>query len=581
VYIAGPAFGARAAAGNPIEDIARLCDYAHRFGVRIYVTLNTILFDSELESAARMIRDIHEAGADAIIVQDPAVLALGEGKGVYHASTQCAIRTPGKAAFLESLGFGRLILERQLSLDEIRAIRAATNAEIEFFVHGALCVSYSGQCYLSEKLTGRSANRGECIQACRSLYDLEDASGKVLGRRKAYLSLKDLMLIDELEELADAGVDSFKIEGRLKNSSYVQSVVKSYSAALDALIKKYPDRYCRSSFGRSSSGGAVPLEKTFNRGYTQLYIHGKKGSWGALTTPKSMGEAVGEVESIKRGQGNCIIKVRTSSPEISFRSGDGFAFVRKDGGIGGFKGFRCSGNTIECRLPDGLAPGMALYRNLSVEFEKTLAADGAVREIAARIDATFSPSEVKVKAVSEDGREVRFSLGFEAESAKNEERARETVLAQLGKRSSIYSFRPGEIEFEGAVPFLPASFLNSIRREAASRLDGVPLKMRPLRKGDEAPQRLKDSGVDYKANAANHITKELYRSLGADKVDDAYELSHVGGAELMRSRYCLRNELGICPKQKPGTKPEPLFLKNNGRTLTLEFHCAECEMVVK
>ena len=253
-----------------MEDLAGLCAYAHIFGCRIYVTLNTILFDSELEEASALLNAVIDAGADAIIVQDPAVLVIStKAQGaarrdlILHASTQCAIRTPEKAAYLESLGFGRLILERQLSLKEIRAIREATSAELEFFVHGALCVSYSGNCYLSESITGRSANRGACVQACRSLYDLTDSSGRVLGRNKAYLSLKDLMLLDRLEDLADAGIDSFKIEGRLKNSSYVRSVVKTYSAALDALVRKHPDLYRRSSFGHSSAAAPTSLDKTF------------------------------------------------------------------------------------------------------------------------------------------------------------------------------------------------------------------------------------------------------------------------------------------------------------------------------
>lgn len=588
VYIAGPAFGARAAAGNPVEDIARLCSYAHRFGVRIYVTLNTILYDSELEEAAGLIKELVDAGADAIIVQDPAVMALGGDAPVYHASTQCAIRTPEKAAFMESLGFGRLILERQLSLDEIRAIRAATDAELEFFVHGALCMSYSGQCYLSEKLTGRSANRGSCIQACRSLYDLYDASGKLLSKRRAFLSLKDLMLLDRLEDLAEVGVDSFKIEGRLKNGSYVRSVVKSYSAALDALVKKYPDKYCRASFGHSSAGGPAPLEKTFNRGYTQLYIDGKKGKWASLDTPKSMGELIGTVDGLSRKEGLTRISVKPAAPGLRLCNGDGFAFVRSDGGIGGFRGFRCSGLEIDCRGAEGLEKGMQLYRNLSTEFERSVAAEKAVREIPVTIDFSTSPEmtnmssrpssegprgEISLTATSEDGRRVSLTRSLEgAEVALNPERMESIVRTQLGKRSSCYVFSVGTIS--GTLPLLSAAFLNGIRRDLADLLDATPVQPIPLRKGVRSPKAI-PSSLDYKANIANHITEDIYKDLGSAVTELAYELSHRQGAELMRSRYCLRKELGLCPSR------DPLFLKNNGRTLRLDFDCKSCEMIVR
>lgn len=580
MYIAGPSFGARQAAGNSVEDIRELCTHAHRFGCRIYVTLNTILFDDELDLAAALLKAVNEAGADAIIVQDPAVLQLGGDSMVYHASTQCAIRTPEKAAFLESLGFGRLILERQLSLEQIKAIRKATSAELEFFVHGALCMSYSGECYLSERLSGRSANRGACIQACRSIYEIFDTKGQSLGRPRAYLSLKDLMLLDNLEELAEAGTDSFKIEGRLKNSSYVSSVVAAYSKALDALVSKYPQQYRRASFGRSSAQAPQSLYKTFNRGYTQLYLHGEKGSWASLDTPKSMGEAIGLVKSVRQNAGITEIRLAPEGKDPALRNGDGFAYVRKDGGIGGFRGFRCGGLTIECRGADGLAPGMTLYRNLSMDFEKSVSAAKAVREIAVELRACFRPGEMSVSAVSEDGRSVSITRAFEADAARDAARMEETIRTQFGKRSSVYLFRPGSLEFEGPVPFLGMAFLNAARRDIAAELDSLPVNARPLNKGSKGTVS-GPASLDYHANIANHISRELYASKGGTAIGSAYELSHEAGAELMRSRYCLRNELGICPRQKPGTRPEPLLLRNNGRTLTLEFHCAECEMSVR
>ena len=595
MYIAGPAFGARQAAGNSVEDIAGLCAYAHRFGCRIYVTLNTILFDNELEEASKLLNAVIDAGADAIIVQDPAVLSFrlrpeaARRNLILHASTQCAIRTPEKAAYLESLGFGRLILERQLSLEEIRAIRAATTAELEFFVHGALCVSYSGNCYLSESITGRSANRGACVQACRSLYDLTDSQGRVLGRNKAYLSLKDLMLLDRLEDLADAGIDSFKIEGRLKNSSYVRSVVKTYSAALDALVRKYPDRYRRSSFGHSSAIATTSLDKTFNRGYTQLYLDGVKGQWACLDTPKSMGEAIGKVQAVRRSGASARITVAPDSPGLVLSNGDGFAFVRKDGGIGGFRGFRCNGLEIECRGADGLEPGMVLYRNLSMEFERSVAAEKVTREIGVALTVSSRPSEARgeismtISATTEDGRSASITI-CGAEPARDPARMEETVKAQLGKHSSVYAFGVHSLRCDGPMPFLGISALNQARRDIAAKLDEMPVKALPLNPGRKSASG-SPSALDYTANAANRLSRELYARTGTIDLEPAYELTHRPGAELMRSRYCLRHELGMCPKlSSPDCRDisnSSLYLHNNGRTLTLEFHCRECEMTVK
>ena len=336
VYIAGPQFGARQAAGNSIEDIRQLCTYAHRFGARIFVALNTILYDEELEAAYRQMIEVQEAGADALIIQDMAVIEMVmNGIGDFrekisiplHASTQCAIRTPEQAAFLESLGFSRLILERELSLEQIRSIRNAVTCELEFFVHGALCVCYSGQCYLSEKIAGRSANRGACIQACRSRYDLTDASGKVLVRDKALLSLKGYNLRDRLEELAEAGITSFKIEGRLKNASYVKNVVRDYSLALDDITGRYPDLYERGSFGTVRGGFTPDTAKTFNRGYTQLFLDGQRGKWAAMDAAKSMGEEIGRISGISRD--GSTLTVNLSRRDIVLNNGDGFSCLQK------------------------------------------------------------------------------------------------------------------------------------------------------------------------------------------------------------------------------------------------------------
>ena len=575
VYIAGPAFGARQAAGNPVEDIRRLCDYAHRFGVRIYVTFNTLVYEEEIPEARRRLRQLQDAGVDALIVQDTAVTRLAPEGMIFHASTQCALRTPEKARFTESLGYGRLVLERELSLEQIRAIREAVDAELEVFVHGALCVCYSGQCYLSEYLAGRSANRGACVQACRSLYDLEDADGRVLARNKALLSLKDFNLIHRLEDLAEAGADSFKIEGRLKSISYVRNVVRAYSDALDALVRRHPDRYRRASYGKLRGGFSPDLRKTFNRDYTELFLDGKRGEWSSMEAPKSMGEYIGTVERLRPGA----VTVKPADPGLSLHNGDGFAFVGKDGDIVGFRGDVCEGCSIRSKEVEGLKPGLRLYRNIDADFERRLEADRPVREISVALRARLSAGAMAVTACSEDGRTASVTVPAPFDEARDMDRMLETVHTQLAKRSGIYAFSVDGVEVEGPVPFMPAAFLNGIRRQLADALDAQPVAMLPLRRGivrpDPAPEAL-----TYKDNIANSVAREIYRERGTVQMEDAYELTHRDGVEFMRTKYCLRHELGLCPKQRPGTRPAPLYLLNNGRRLRLDFDCRACEMTV-
>ena len=576
VYIAGPAFGARQAAGNPVADIRRLCDYAHRFGVRIYVTFNTLVYEEEIPEARRLLLQLQEAGVDALIVQDSAVTRLAPEGMILHASTQCAIRTPEKARFTESLGYGRLVLERELSLEQVKAIRDAVDAELEVFVHGALCVCYSGQCYLSEHLAGRSANRGACIQACRSLYDLEDAAGHVLARNKAFLSLKDFNLIHRLEDLAEAGADSFKIEGRLKSISYVRNVVRAYSDALDALVRRHPDKYRRASFGTLRGGFQPDLRKTFNRDYTELFLDGKRGEWAAMDAPKSMGERIGVVDRLRAGA----VTVRPENPGLALHNGDGFAFVGRDGAIVGFRGDVCEGFTIRCKDVPGLKEGMTLYRNIDAEFERKLEADRPVRELSTTVHVKLSGGFLTASALTEDGRSTTAVAQMPEDPARDSDRMLEAVRLQLSKRSGIYVFSVSEVEVDGPVPFMPASFLNGIRRDLAAALDAEPARMRPLRRGalrpDPAPEAL-----TYKDNIANSVAREVYRERGTSAFEDAFELTHREGVEYMRTKYCLRHELGLCPKQRPGTRPEPLFLRNQGRRLRLDFDCPVCEMTVR
>ena len=545
VYIAGPAFGARQAAGNSTEDIAGLCEYAHRFGVRIYATVNTLLKPEEIPLARELVKGLEQAGVDALIVQDPAVLSMSDSL-IMHASTQCALRTPEKARGLESLGFGRLVLERELSLEQIRAIHEAVDTEIEFFVHGALCVCYSGQCYLSEYLTGRSANRGACAQPCRSLYDLEDAGGKTLVKNKALLSLKDYNLLHRLEELADAGVNSFKIEGRLKGESYVRNVVRAYSEALDALVDRYPDRYRRSSFGRVRGGFVPDLNKTFNRGYTELFLDGRRGQWSSMDAPKSMGEYVGTVARITPDG----LVLQPASGDLRLANGDGFAFVNRDGGITGFRADVCDGFRIRCRRPEEIREGIRLYRNISAAFERLVEAGKPVRELDVKLELKIRDGEITATADSEDGRQASLSLPAPADSARDPERMLQTIREQLGKRSGHYAFRTPDIQVQGVLPFLPTSALNGLRRDLAVQLDRQPVKALPLYRGVRAPE-------------------------------SSFRLEYDSHGELMRSKYCIRHELGLCPRQGKAHKAEPLFLRNGKERLRLSFDCAVCEMTVK
>ena len=576
VYIAGPDFGARKAAGNSFEDIAELCGYAHRYGVRIFVTYNTLWREGEEEQAHAQMLRAQEAGADAFIIREPQIAAWEDITVPLHASTQCAIRDVERARYFASLGCERIILERELSIETIRQICAAVPCEVEFFVHGALCVCYSGECRLSEYIDGRSADRGECIQACRSLYDLTDGAGRTLLHGKALLSLKDYKLKARLEELADAGVCSFKIEGRLKNASYVKNVVRDYSLALDALVAKYPDRYRRASFGIVEGGFTPDADKTFNRGYTELYLDGRRGKWSSMDTPKSMGEAVGTVQRIRRGRG-MQFEVRPLRPGLEFHNGDGFAFAAPDG-IVGFRGDVCEGLRVQCKDIPGLREGMTLYRNIDAAFEKILETQSCRRVIPVDLSVRIHGSYVvEVHAVSRDGREMLSPFHTDVETAENGERAAAMLREQLSKRSGIYKFSVEELRIEtagGRLPLLSAATLNSIRRLVAEDLDRLRPGSSPGQSGPQAadprpglcetkPERtLRDAGI-----RGGSPGQEIFRQ-AADP------------GELMRSKYCIRYELGLCPKYQGGRPPQELYLLNNGRRFALHFDCTACEMTL-
>ena len=554
VYIAGPDFGARKAAGNPIEEVGELCAYAHKFGARVFVTVNTIIRDDEMETAHAMMLSAQEAGVDAFIIRDARITDWKDITVPLHASTQCAIRDVERAKWFESLGCGRIVLERELSLETVKKICAAVSCEVEFFVHGALCVCYSGDCRLSEVIDGRSADRGECIQACRSLYDLEDADGRKIVKGKALLSLKDYNLRNRVGDLAEAGICSFKIEGRLKNASYVRNVVRDYDLALNALVAASPERWCRASFGRVTGGFEPDTAKTFNRGYTELFLDGKRGKWSSMDAPKSMGEEVGEIIAIRPlDRYNIQLTLKLRGRGVQLANGDGFAFATRSGVVG-FRGDVCSGDRIICKDMPELHKGIRLFRNIDLAFEKVMDARPCKREIPVDLCVRISGKyNMEVEALSQDGRRLVDSFNTDLETAENRERAEAMLRDQLSKHSGVYSFSLKELKVEtagGKLPLLSSSTINSIRRLVAEDLDALPCVRREMASGTrsfEGPVEAEPRPMD----------------------------------PLMKSRYCVRYELGMCPVHQGAEPTGPLFLVNNGRRFALHFDCSSCEMTVK
>ena len=570
VYIAGPGWGNRKAAGNSIDDIRELCTYAHRFGVRIYLTVNTIIYPDEWPAVHSMMLEAQDAGVDAFIIREERLLSLPDIRVPMHASTQCAIRTPEAARRFEALGCSRIILERALSLQEVRAIREAVNCELEFFVHGALCVCYSGDCRLSEYLDGRSADRGDCIQACRSLYDLVDESGRTLVRGRTLLSMRDFKLLDRLEDLAGAGICSFKIEGRLKSASYVKNVVREYSLALDALVAKHPGEYRRASFGKVSGGFTPNSDLTFNRGYTQWWLDGVRGRWSSMDTAN--GEFVGEVQAVRPSGGGLMLTLKPAGAGLQLSNGDGFAFFEPGRGVTGFRADRCEGRQIFCKRVDGLRAGVRLYRNINAAFERELEAGSPRREIGVDVDVAVSGSFViELKAETEDGRCVVSRFNADVDKAENRERSEAMLREQLSKRSGVYAFKVRSVRAPGALPLLSAGTINSMRRLLAEDIDSY-VGLRP-------PQN--DNGTAVQADSSAVSVGSTGMPSGSSVISSERSEPRNLPAELMRTRYCIKYELGLCPRHQKAKPTGALFLVNNGRRLALGFDCAKCEMTVK
>ena len=570
VYIGAPHFGARAAAGNSIEDIRRLCGYAHPFGVKVYVTVNTILYDDELEATRQLLLDLADAGVDAILVQDMAVLELTEGTSLtLHASTQTDNRTPEKVRWLKSLGFARTVLARELSVEEIARIhQEVPDMPLEVFVHGALCVSYSGLCYASQHCFRRSANRGECAQFCRMPFSLVDADGKEIEHERYLLSLKDMNQSDHLLELIEAGATSFKIEGRLKDAAYVKNVTAAYSQRLDAIIRQHPDQYCRASQGHCDYMFTPDLNRTFNRGYTSYFLHGRQPDIASFDTPKAMGEYVGTVKEI-RGDSFNVAGV------ASFANGDGLCFQNGERKLVGFRANRVVGNRIfPYKMPQYLRPGMRLYRNNDQEFERVLSGQSARRKI---------PVSLSLRAV-EGGFELSASsckVFLSLAHQKAQKSPRENLVRQLTKLGdTIYECQeidiPADFDY-----FIPNSQLSELRRSLVEKLvsqgDRHAVRSTALT-ACLSPCETPKYPHPYLYNISNHLSQDFY---GA-KETSAYELKG-GEGPIMQCRHCIRYSLGYCVKHG-GKRPqwrEPLSLVlGDGRRFRLEFDCNHCQMNV-
>lgn len=583
VYMGASSFGARAQAGNTIADIASVARYAHRFGARLYVTVNTIIYDRELDRARKLLWNLWKADVDAVIVQD---LSLTRMEGLpplaLHASTQCDTRDPQKARFLEDCGFTRLVLARELTLDEIRAIRDAVNTDLEVFVHGALCVSYSGDCQASFAITGRSANRGECCQVCRFKFDLEDSDGQKIVKGKHLLSLRDMNRLENLEELLDAGATSLKIEGRLKDAAYVKNVVGAYRKELDRVIAAHPDRYRRSSYGKSSLTFTPDTALSFNRGFTNYFLTAPSPTAGSLATfnsPKWIGAKVGVAE---RMAGKAVI----ARLDTTLNNGDGLGFYTRDGEFKGFRLNRVEGNRLFPAGEINIPAGTVLYRNSDKERGDLLAGKTATRRLAVDISLEWVKSQVALSMKDETGLEVTVAEETERQEARTpQEERRRKELEKLGDTM----FYASSVTDLCGQSFIPASVLSRLRRQAAELLE-IARRTAHRRElpGKPANEICLPDGKELSRhdNIANHIAADFYAALSGKEAASIPSALEVNGkpteeTQVMVTRYCLRREMGACLKNKEGRKlPSPLYLTSEGKRFRLDFDCRECRMRV-
>ena len=575
VYIGAPKFGARAAAGNTLDDIRQLCDYAHLYSARIYVALNTILKEEELAEAEQMIWQLYEAGADALIVQDMGITQLNLPPIPLHASTQTDNRTPEKVRFLQEVGFTQVVLARELSLNQIREIAERTTVPLEVFVHGALCVSYSGQCYLSAALSGRSANRGECAQYCRLPYSLIDADGKEIVSGKHLLSLKDMNRGEYLEELLDAGVSSLKIEGRLKDVSYVKNVTAYYRQKLDTIFKRRKE-YIRASSGEVKLEFKPQLDKSFSRGFTNYFLFDRNKDIFSFDTPKSLGEEMGTVKEIR---GNYL----TVAGIKSFNNGDGVCFLDETGKLQGFRINRVENNKLFPQEMPRIKPRTILYRNFDQEFERLMSRKSAERKIAVILKLAENNRGFTLSLTDEDDNSVSVVLEREKERARTLQE--DNLRTQLGKLGNT-PFEASDIVIDWSDNwFIPASMLAELRRKGIEKL----LEVRRINYRQEIYKLPRThhafpvNELTYLGNVMNADAVSFYRNHGVQRIAPAYEKAPTEEAVLMFCKHCLRYSMGWCPSWHKVRSPykEPYYLvSSDNRRFRLEFDCKNCQMKV-
>lgn len=591
VYIGAARFGARQAVGNSIDDINELCEYAHKFGCKVYVTVNTIIYDNELEDTQKLLNELGRIGVDAILVQDMGITKLQLPQNVaLHASTQTDNRSAEKVEWLARHNFDRVVLARELSLEEIRIIhRRVPQTELEVFVHGALCVSYSGVCYASEYCFGRSANRGACAQFCRMKFDLTDKDDNEIINQAHLLSLKDMCRIDSLEQLADAGVTSFKIEGRLKDINYVRNVTAAYNKQLNEIISRRGSEYERASSGVCDIRFTPNLNKTFNRGFTDYFLNGRTSDLASFYTPKAMGEYVGKVKEIR---GNSFNVAGTTS----FANGDGLCFINSNNELEGFRINRAEGNRLfPLRMPRGLRKGIALYRNSDQLFEKELNGDNGQRKLGIRINIKASAEGLHIEAKTCDEK-LHINLQKDISLEKAQKSQVDNIKRQISKfGNTIFTVEDVIVEPTDFPWFIPNSILAEIRRQATDELMGRLSEMSENQKDtktNDQAQQLPDNGKGsfhsissyqhpYMYNIANRLAHSFYEQEGMSDITPAFEIKKPSSPLVMQCRYCLRHELGQCKKshKQSGLLKEPLHLRlADGRTFRLEFDCKKCQM---
>ena len=574
VYIGAPKFSARAAAGNTLEDIAALVEHAHLYNAKVHVALNTILRDDELKETEELIGELYKVGVDALIVQDMAITRMNLPPIALHASTQNDNRSPEKVQFMEATGFEQVVLPRELSLAEINKIHEATDVALEVFVHGALCVSYSGQCYVSQALYGRSANRGECAQVCRLPFNLVDAKGEVIVRNKHLLSLKDLNQSDHLEELLDAGVTSLKIEGRLKDVSYVKNVTAYYRKKLDEIIDRRPE-YIRASSGHCKYEFTPQLDKSFSRGATNYFLFNRSKDMSSMDTPKSLGEEMGTVKELR---GNYL----TVAGVKSFNNGDGVCYINEQGDLSGFRINKVETNRLfPHEMPD-VKPRTVLYRNFDQEFEKLLARKSSERKIDLEINLTENNFGFTLSLKDEDGNAVSVTLPREKELARTPQA--DNLRNQLGKLGNTpFEAVRIDVDFQENW-FIPASALAELRREAVDKL----LQTRKInfrrssKKIQPTHHQFTKTELTYLGNVMNAEAESFYRDHGVKEIQPAFEKVPVEGATVMFCKYCIRYNMGYCPVHQGGKSPytEPYYLTYKDKKFRLSFDCKNCEMKV-